>query len=292
MSRIQEILTKAERDGAALRMRDVQAPPVAVTAIASSTPSAAFIPPMPPPRLEPPSRTDNLEREILEEEISQQETAPRIRTLARVQLDRRLITGLSLDRTALERYRALKTRIATADLSAPLRVLLVTSAGPNEGKTFTAANLALSMGADRQRRICLVDANLRQPQLHRLFGLPEGPGLCEVASGEASLDDALITLEEHNLTLLPAGRLPAQPGDLLGTTAMRRTFDALRNEFDSVVIDAPSVLPLADVWILSPFIDKALLVVRTGVTTKPAIHEAVAALDPTKLLGLVLNDAV
>jgi polysaccharide biosynthesis transport protein len=73
---------------------------------------------------------------------------------------------------------------------------------------------------------------------------------------------------------------------------MRRTFDALRNEFDSVVIDAPSVLPLADVWILSPFIDKALLVVRTGVTTKPAIHEAVAALDPTKLLGLVLNDAV
>jgi capsular exopolysaccharide synthesis family protein len=207
-------------------------------------------------------------------------------------LDARLITAASRDRRVPEQYRALRTRIANADTSARVNVLLVTSAARGDGKTLTAANLALSMASEAHRRVCLVDANLRYPQLHRLFGLPDGPGLCDVLTGHATLDQALVTLEAHRLTILPAGQVPENAGELLGTSAMRRTMEELRSAFDRTLIDAPHLLALADVGILSPLIDKVLLVVRAGVTPKPAIHEAVSSVDAGKLLGVVLNEAV
>jgi Mrp family chromosome partitioning ATPase len=124
-----------------------------------------------------------------------------------------------------------------------------------------------------------------------MFGLPDGPGLSEVLAGRATLDEALVSVEDHQLTILPAGKSPAHPAELLGTTAMRRTIESLRSKFDRIVIDAPAVAPLADVGILSPLVDSVLLVVRSGVTSKPSIHDAVASIDGSKLLGLVLNDA-
>ena len=121
--------------------------------------------------------------------------------------------------------------------------------------------------------------------------MPDGPGLSDVLTGRATLDDALVTLEDQQITLLPAGTRRAHPAELLGTTAMRRTLETLRSQFDRVIIDAPAATPLADVGILTPLVDSVLLVVRAGVTSKPAIHDAVAAIDASKLLGVVLNEA-
>lgn len=283
MSRIQDILDKAEREGATLRMHDVDAdapaPPRSAAALASpiarsgatfaraATLDAVEL----EPRREPPGEIGG--------------------SITGTVLDPRLITAASANRTAIEQYRALRTRIANAVPGAPFGILLITSAGRDEGKTLTVGNLGLSMASEGHRRVCLVDANLRNPQLHRLFGLPDGPGLCDVLVGRASLDEALVTLDDHRITILPAGRVPAHPAELLGTTTMRRSLDALRAPFDRILVDAPQVLPLADVGILSPFVDKVLLIVRTGVTTKPAIHDAVASLDSSKLLGVVLNEA-
>jgi Mrp family chromosome partitioning ATPase len=137
----------------------------------------------------------------------------------------------------------------------------------------------------------VVDANFRSPQQHRLFGLPEGPGLSDVLVGRASLEEALIAIEEHHVTVLPVGTASAHPAELLGTTTMRRTLDTLRSQFDRIVIDWPSVTPLADVGILTPLVDCVILVVRAGVTSKPAIHDAIAAIEGGKLLGVVLNEA-
>jgi len=137
-----------------------------------------------------------------------------------------------------------------------------------------------------------VDADLRHPQMHRLFGLPDdAPGLADVLVGGASLEDALVTIEESHITVLPAGRSNAHPAELFGTTAMRRILETLRSQFDRVVIDAPAAAPLADVGILAPMVDSVLLVVRAGVTSKPAIQSAVSAIDQDKLLGVVLNEA-
>jgi capsular exopolysaccharide synthesis family protein len=275
MSRIQNILEKAERDGSVRRIRGADAQPAAASA---GIDGALYQAPPPAPvvmdAIGPPVTT----------------SAP-VRAVAGARLDRRLLAAMAADSLAAEQYRALRTRIFHADSGAAVHVVLITSPGRGDGKTLTASNLGLTMAQDYQRRICVVDADLRHPQLQRLFGLPDGPGLSDVLAGEATLEEALVTVEDHQITILPAGRAPARPAELLGTTAMRRTLETLRSQFDRVVVDAPATTPLADVGILTPLVDSVLLVVRSGTTSKPAIHDAVAALDASKLLGVVLNEA-
>lgn len=271
MSRIQHILDKAERDGAVQRMRVVvEAPP----ALASLGTAPAIVPPLPQAPVEEPA------------------PAAPPRTLTQARLDPRLVTASAPTSVVAEQYRALRTRILHGDNNTAVNVILVTSPGSGEGKSLTVANLGLAMAQEFQRRVCVVDANLRHPQLHRLFGVPDTPGLADVLLGRVSLDDAFVAVEEHHVTVLPAGTSPAHPAELLGTMTMRRVLDTLRSRFDTVLIDAPAAAPLADVGILHPLVDSVMVVVRAGVTTKPAIHDTIAALDGGRLLGVILNDAV
>lgn len=283
MTRIQNILEKAEREGAVRRVR----PDVAVDAApepmhAAPPPSAPAAAPLASPVMHAHGSP------VAAAPAGQSLTAARL--VSGAHLDARLITASSTDSAAAEQYRALRTRILYADPVAPVNVVMITSPGRGEGKTLTVGNLGLAMAQEWQRRICIVDADLRRPQMHRLFGLPDGPGLCDVLTGHATLEEALVTLEEHQVTILPAGNVPAHPAELLGTTAMRRMMETLRSQFDRVVIDTAPATPLADVSILAPLVDRVLLVVRAGVTTKPSIHEAVSSIDPSKLLGFVLNE--
>ncbi|HEX4347665.1 MAG TPA: CpsD/CapB family tyrosine-protein kinase [Vicinamibacterales bacterium] len=277
---MQNILEKAEREGAVRRIRgDEQLGPATLAApprpVIESFGSTPFMPSV---------------EAVGAPAATAVPTEPHTRIISGARLDRRLIAA-STDSAASEQYRALRTRILHADNGTAVNVLLVTSPGRGEGKTITAGNLALAMAQDYQRRICLLDADLRNPQLQHVFGLPDGPGLSDILSGQATIEDALVTLEDHQLTVLPAGRVPAHPAELLGTTAMRRVLDALRTRFDCVIVDSPATAPLADVGILTPLVDSVVLVVRSSITSKPAIRDAVNALEGSKLLGLVLNDA-
>ena len=150
---------------------------------------------------------------------------------------------------------------------------------------------AFLVAQELQRRVVLVEADLRKPSLQHLFGLPPGPGLAEYLTGAVELKDAMRFVPEHNLTLLTAGSAPLNPAELLGSTAMRRLLDHLRARFDRVILDSPPVLPLADVAILAPLVDGSLIVVRAGVTPKPAIENALRAFDSSRLLGVVLNES-
>jgi capsular exopolysaccharide synthesis family protein len=266
MSRIQNILEKAERDGAVHRLH---------VAGDSAAPAAFAV--------------DTLQ--IDEPPVETTAGTSEYRVVSGAHVSQRVTAALS-NGPAAEQYRALRTRIMHADNGAAVNVLLVTSPGRGEGKSLTAANLALAMAQEYQRRICLVDTNLRAPQVHGLFGIPEEPGLTDVLAGHATLDDAVVMLDEPRIAILPAGSGVAHPAELLGTTIMRRALDTLRRRFDCVVMDAPSAVPLADVRILAPLVDGVVVVVRAGVTAKPAVHDAIAALDPGKVLGIVLNDAV
>ena len=271
MSRIQHILDKAERDGAVQRMRVVVETPPALTSLGGA-PAAA------PPPLAP-----------VDESVT---SAPPMRVVTDAQLDPRLVAASAPTSTVAEQYRALRTRILHGDAGNPVSVLLVTSAAARDGKSLTVANLGIAMAQEFQRRVCIVDANLRRPQLHRLLGVPDTPGLADVLAGRVPLDAAFVAIEAHHLTVLPAGTTPAHPAELLGTMTMRRVIDALRGRFDIVLIDAPAAVPLADVGVLQPLVDSVILVVRAGITTKPAIHDTIAALDGGRLLGVVLNDAI
>jgi polysaccharide biosynthesis transport protein len=145
------------------------------------------------------------------------------------------------------------------------------------------------MTKEFDRRVCVMDANLRAPQLREVFGLPEGPGLVDVLTERARLEDALIHIDDLNLTVLPGGDATPQP-ELLGSIAMRRIMQALRAQFDRIVIDAPPAIPVADVALLTPLVDGLMLVVRAGVTPKATIHDAISGIGSDKLLGVVLND--
>jgi len=278
MSRIQHILDKAERDGAVQRMRVVVETPSALASLGTMPAvGTTIVPPIATP-VEPPL----------------EDAAPLspMRVVTDTQLDPRLVAASAPASIVAEQYRAMRTRILHGDTGAAVNVVLITSPAAGDGKSLTVANLGLAMAQEFQRRVCVVDANLRQPQLHRLFGVPDTPGLSDVLAGRVPLDDAFIALAEHHLTVLPAGTAPAHPAELLGTITMRRVIDTLRARFDAVLVDAPAVAPLADVGILNPLVDSVIVVVRAGVTTKPAIHDTIAALDGGRLLGVVLNDAV
>jgi capsular exopolysaccharide synthesis family protein len=146
------------------------------------------------------------------------------------------------------------------------------------------------MAQEFQQRVLLVDCDLRRPAVHRLFGLGDGPGLCDVLMNAAELDHALVSVPDHHLMVLPAGVPPSNPAELLGSATMRRVLDMLRSRFDHILIDVPPVAPLADLHILAPMVDGLLMIVRAGITPKPAIERALAGLDPSKVLGLVLNE--
>jgi capsular exopolysaccharide synthesis family protein len=267
MSRMQNILEKAERDGSIHRLRMPDT--AGASALAFDTPSLAL--------------------PVVTADEPVTEAPPSLRTARHARFDPNLVAILAPKAPAAEQYRALRTRIAHADHGSAVNVVLVTSPGRGEGKSLTAANLALTMGQDFQTRICVVDADLRHSRLHRLFGIDDTPGLANVLAGDATLADALVRFEDQQIVFLPAGTLPSHPAELLGSTAMRRTIETLRTQFDRVIIDAPAVGPLADVGILAPMVDGVLLVVQAGVTTKPAIQEAVATIGGDKFLGVVLN---
>jgi capsular exopolysaccharide synthesis family protein len=273
MTRIQQILEKAERDGGIARAHGPSDPTIGEPlAFAASDALAA------------PPRGDGAAEEVAGGLLPG-------RIVRGARFDPALVSAFDPGGVAAEQYRALRTRVAQAEHLAPLHLIMVTSPGRSEGKSLTAANLGITMAQDFQRRVCIVDADMRHSKLHTLFGISGAPGLSEVLTGRATLAEALIGFDEQQVMLLPAGELPAHPAELLGSSAMRRMIEMLRTHFDRVIVDAPAATPLADVGILAPLVDSVVLVVRAGVTTKPAIHEAVATIGQDKVLGVVLNDA-
>jgi capsular exopolysaccharide synthesis family protein len=205
-------------------------------------------------------------------------------------LDRDLVAALAPYGPAAEQYRSLRTRIAQIEHAGPRRVLLVTSPGAGDGKTVTVANLALTMAQEFQRQVLVMDADLRSARLHDCLGISREPGLSDVLTGAASLDEALVSLSEYRLIALPAGKAHDRPAELLGSEPMRRLMEGLARRFDRVLVDTTAA-HFADAGVVEALADGVLLVVRAGRTSRPAIARALGLVPRTKLLGLVLNDA-
>lgn len=273
MSRIQEILEKAERDGTARRTRGL----------------GDDLTTAPPPR----SRVEHAAAPVEPIRESSHGWAPPpldvAATAVTAVLDPHLVVAIQPASLVAEQYRSLRTRIKRAENGRPVRTILVTSPAKGDGKSLTAANLALTMAQEFQQRVLLIDGDLRRPAVHVLFGIPGAPGLSDVLSGAADLEHATVSIPDQHLTVLPAGTPPANPGELLGSAAMRRVLETVRSRFDRILIDMPPVSPLADLHIVAPMADGLLMIVRAGVTPKPAIERALSGLDMNKVLGLVLN---
>jgi len=173
-----------------------------------------------------------------------------------------------------ESYRALRTSLLLSNLGAPPKVILVTSARPQEGKTTTSINTAIVL-AQKGVRVLLVDGDLRRPSVHKALGMAPRSGLSNVLTGSATIQQTITTSPVlPNLFILPAGTPPPNPAELLASSNMRDLIMELRQQFDHIVIDTPPTLSVTDAVVLAPRADASILVIRSGQTTKQALRRA------------------
>lgn len=200
-----------------------------------------------------------------------------------------LVVALQPSSGIAEAARAIRTNIVFISPDRPVRSLLVTSAGPSEGKTTVATSLAITM-AQAGQRIVLVDCDLRRPRVHRLFSVSNDYGVTS-ALLESPEDVVVHESEVQNLSVLPSGPLPPNPAELLHSDAFRALIEHLGQRFDRVIIDSPPVLPVTDAAVLSTRVDGALLVVRASATTREVAQRAARSLRDVggRIVGVVLN---
>ena len=189
-----------------------------------------------------------------------------------------------------EAYRVLRNNLHYANPDVPLLRILVTSAGPGEGKSTTAANLALTM-AQGERSVLLVEADLRRPSVHTLFRQPGSPGLSSYLVGDALLAAVLLKSAVANLSLVVSGPIPPNPAELLASRRMHEFLDTVAERFDIVILDSPPVLATSDACAVAPHVDGVLLVVDSGQTPQVALRRAKERIEAVRgrIIGAVLN---
>jgi protein-tyrosine kinase len=188
-----------------------------------------------------------------------------------------------------EPFRTLRSRLYQFAATQPLRRVLVTSSMPAEGKTFIAAKLAQSFARQPNRRVLLIDADLRAARLHLPLGAPTTPGLTEYLREEADESQVIQVGPEGNLCLIAGGRQVSNPSELLHSERMRQLLDKVSENFDWVILDSPPALAVYDASILADMCDGVLFVVRAGATDSTLAERAVSEFRAKNLLGVVLN---
>jgi len=194
--------------------------------------------------------------------------------------------------TVAEAYRAARTNLTYAlDLGRERKLVLITSPGPGEGKTTTAANLAVVFGL-AGHRVCVVDTDLRRPTLHRVYGLENGEGLTTLLlAREPEIDRAVQRSIYTNVSVVTAGPLPPNPSELLGSARMQEVLERLRSRFDIVLLDSPPALVVTDASVLSTLVDGLLVVARAGKTRRGALKATIEELAQSgrPIAGVILN---
>ncbi|MBI4892825.1 MAG: CpsD/CapB family tyrosine-protein kinase [Acidobacteria bacterium] len=190
-----------------------------------------------------------------------------------------------------EEFRSLRTRLNHLQSLQPIHSLVVTSASPAEGKSFTAANLAIAQAQLEGNMTLLADFDFRRPVVHTLFQVPRSPGITDYLQGKASLEEIIKRVEGTNLCIMPAGEAVLNPLELLNLGNVKSLIDKLPGLFNWVILDTPPLLFAADANLLSTFTHGLVLVVRIGTTTIDSVTRAMGSLCQNNILGIVVNGA-
>jgi capsular exopolysaccharide synthesis family protein len=205
-----------------------------------------------------------------------------------------LITQYSPKSTASESYRGIRTSLLFSSADRPPKIILVTSAGPSEGKTLTSTNLAITM-AQAGSRVVIVDCDMRKPKVHKMFGIGRDKGMSSVLVSnelENVLQDVIIHSDIPNLDVIPCGPIPPNPSEIIGSQKMSRIMEKLQEQYDRIIVDSPPITAVTDATVLAKFVDGVMLVVHAGVTPRQVVKtglEQVQGVD-ANVLGAVLND--
>jgi len=206
--------------------------------------------------------------------------------------ENRLIVHYDPRSPEAEAYRILRTNIEHANLpQGAARIMLVTSSRPTEGKTVTAANLAITI-AEKGKNVLIVDTDMRRPAIHTIFGLDKYPGLSEILSEGTKWEKVLKPSIIENLSIITSGEIPPNPSELIGSSKMEKLIEELKGYFNTIILDCASVLAVTDATILGSSVDGVLMVIMAEKTPREAVQRAMVLLNNVKapLIGVVLNN--
>ena len=200
-----------------------------------------------------------------------------------------LVDPLRPRETPSEEFGTLRTNLAHLEAEKHVRTMLVTSSSNGEGRSFTAANLALVEARLADHPTLLCDFDLRRPSLHRIFQIDRGPGLADYLLGRVELQEVIHRIGESYLFVMPAGVPVINALELLHLGETRRLLEILSNRFRCVILDSPPLLAASDASLLATLVDGTLLVARLGATRVEAMCQAIQSLGQNNVLGIVAN---
>lgn len=205
--------------------------------------------------------------------------------------DERLQKSVLLSGQAVENFRTLRTRILYPAEGKPPRSLLVTSAAPGEGKSFVCANLGILLAQGIKEHSLVVDCDLRNPSMHNLFGLKNDTGLVDYLANRYELPEVIVKTGADKLSLLPAGPIPENPAELLGSARMLHLARELVGRYEDriVILDSPPLQAAAETAILAKHVDGVVVVVRWGGSRREHVRELVELVGREKIIGVVFN---
>lgn len=208
------------------------------------------------------------------------------------QVNRNVVSLTAPASLAAEQYRTLYYRLEKLREVRPMKIVALTSALPGEGKTVSTVNLAFTAArANPEKRILLIDADMRRSQVAQVLGIKSKPGLSDLISGDAELRDVVRRFKSSHLTVIPGGATPEEPTQLLASARMKHLLKLVRDNFDEIYIDLPPTLPFADAAILGGQVDGVVMVIRANVTPFKQVTQAVEMLAGAPIVGCVLNGA-
>ena len=189
-----------------------------------------------------------------------------------------------------EQYRAIRTNIEYSNVDQNTKTILVTSSDKNEGKTTTVSNLAVSF-ANLNKKVLIIDCDLRNPSIHKMFKLNNIYGLTDILAKDRAVDKCIQQTELKNLYVLTAGAIPPNPAEILSSDKMKNLIENLKNVYDYIFIDTPPIGLVTDAGALSSFIDGVVLVVKSESIEKKYLEETKKKLDAVdaRILGAILN---
>src|ERR1700731_3822802 len=278
MSRIHDALKRAEQERATSMGTHVEPAYNQPETPRENMPS---LQPLQPLMAAPPTMASGLNYESLLTRCPQTEWSPDPRTMLFFQEDD--------SRVGAEEFRTLRNRLYQIREKMPLKRLMVTSALPREGKSFVAANLAQVMVRQHGRRALVIDADLRNPGMHRHLGTAQSPGLAEYLLGECDEFAALQRGPMENLFFMPAGRVAGSAPELLANGRLKLLLQRVEPLFDWIIIDTSPVIPVSDSTLVAHYCDGILMVVRSNVTPSDMARRAREEFPDKLLLGVVLN---
>jgi capsular exopolysaccharide synthesis family protein len=283
MSRIHEALKKAEQERAAVQAVDRLMPAAETTqSPAGQSVSASAV------GVEPISRTSTLPPPagyLRFDDLRTRCAHPHWHLDPNVNV----FFNSSLSEHGAEQFRTLRSRLYQLRGAQTLRTLLVTSSIPGEGKTFVTSNLAQAIVRQPDRRVLIIDADLRCSRLHVPLGAPSSPGLTDYLRGDADEIAVIQYGQEGNLCFIAGGSEVTNPSELLSNGRMKLLLDRVTPVFDWVILDSPPCLPVADASVLADLVDGVLMIVRAASTPSESAQRAVQELRGRNVIGVVLN---